>query len=261
MTRFKITNEENLTKELSAKVKNRIEQEARFDRAWFSQPETFDPHKHVMEEERLNRTISLIPPGTSKACDLGFGSGYLSDALIQKGYEVDSVDISKIAIDRYKGKAKTSQDYVPYTKLEDGTYSVVLATDLIAHLPESERRLLISECSRLITPNGRLIISTPLDVQSTDAAERFLSLIQTEFDVITLIPSHHRLWLFLHNFKLFRPFLNKSKKTLSILEAASRYFYENDALTHLIVLAQRRPLYIPPTNPPIERTPKKTVWE
>ncbi|MFN4174223.1 MAG: hypothetical protein ACK4HV_03870, partial [Parachlamydiaceae bacterium] len=114
--------------------------------------------------------------------------------------------------------------------------------------------------ARLIKPDGLLIISTPIDIDSEDAASRFLSLIHTEFDIEEILPSHHALWIRLWRWQFLRPLLNH-KKALVILESISRYLYHDNALSHLIVSAKRRPLFQPPVSPIEERKPKRTVWE
>lgn len=216
--------------------------EAKFEREWLRNPEQFDPNRNIMEQDRIRRTLDAITVPACRACDLGIGAGTLADALIDKGFQIDAIDIASNALKRYKGRARTSQDYAPYTRLDDNTYPLVLACDLIAHLPATEHRLLISELSRLITRSGTLIISTPLDIHSEDAAGRFLSLIHTEFDIEAIIPSHHALWIRLRRWKWFSPLLNNAK-TLSILESISRYIWEDNAISHLIVVAKRRPLF------------------
>lgn len=257
---FKIVKEGDASPKLSTRQKNRVEAEAKFEREWLNNPEQFNPNRNVKEQLRIERTLSLVKPPSGKACDLGLGFGTISDALVEKGYEVDAIDVASNALKHYKGKARASQDYVPYTKLDDNAYSLVVAADLIAHLPETEHRLLISELSRLIKSDGTLIISTPIDIDSEDAAARFLSLVHTEFDIEEILPSHHALWIRLRRFNFLRPILN-NKNVLAALESISRYFYHDNALSHLIVSAKRRPIYIPPSPPVEERKSKRSVWE
>lgn len=257
---FKIVKEDGPSSKPSLRQQNRIAVEARFEREWLQNPEQFNPNRNVKEQERIKRTLNAIRITPCKGCDLGIGYGTLSDALIDKGFEMDAIDVATNALKRYQGQAKTSQDYAPYTKLDDNAYSLVLAADLIANLPESEHRLLISELARLIKPDGTLIISTPIDIDSEDAASRFLSLVHTEFDIEEIIPSHHALWIRLWKWHFLRPLLNQ-KKILTMLEGISRYFYHDNALSHLIVSAKRRPLFVPPAVSIEERKQKRTVWE
>ena len=257
---FKIVKEGDASPKLSSRQQNRIATEARFEREWLTNPEQFNPTRNVKEQERIQRTLNAIHITPCKGCDLGFGYGTLSDALIDKGFEIDAIDVASNALKHYQGKAKTSQDYAPYTKLEDNAYALVLATDLIAYLPETEHRLLISELARLIKLDGTLVISSPIDIDSEDAASRFLSLIHTEFNIEEIIPSHHALWIRLWRWHFLRPLIN-NKRALSLFESISRYFSHDNALSHLIVTAKRRPLYVPPTPPIEERKQKRTVWE
>jgi SAM-dependent methyltransferase len=99
-----------------------------------------------------------------------------------------------------KATLKLIQDYVPRTKLEDNTYDIVISTELIASLPIDDFRLYFSELARLVKTEGSVLISTPLDIQSEDALERFVALVDTEFHVHEWFFSYHYLYLKLCNF-------------------------------------------------------------
>lgn len=64
----------------------------------------------------------------------------------------------------------------------------------------------------------------------------------------------------------FYPFtllLKKSTTLLLMLESISRFFWQEEGISHAIFLAKRRPLFEPPPpdQQPIERRTKKIVWE
>lgn len=261
MSRFPITSAEPAPNRLSVKQKNRLEAEAKFERLWKTNPNQFNPDRNIKEKNRIERTLDAIQISTCKAVDLGLGWGKVSDLLIEKGFEVDGVDISSLALQHYSGKARKINDFIPYTKLEDMSYPLVMALDLIAELPEPDRRLLMSEMGRLVTKDGKVVISTPIDIDAEDAVARFLTLIETEFVIEDIIASFHSLWIRLYRFKLLKPLLRHSEFILRQLESLARFFKQDSAISHLIVVGHRKPLYIPPVDVPTEVKGKKMVWE
>jgi SAM-dependent methyltransferase len=84
--------------------------------------------------------------------------------------------------------------------LQDEAYDAITCLELIAYLPKDEYRLLFSELARLIKPEGTLICSTPIDVDSEDALQRFASLAESEFVIEEWLFSWHKLYLSLRNF-------------------------------------------------------------
>lgn len=234
---------------------NLQEQEAKFERAWLVDPQQFNPNRSArtqVENERLLEALPLMPG--KKALDLGCGFGKVAEALQKGGMIVDAVDIANNALKRLQlPQVNLIQTRFPYTKLSDNTYSLIVASNLIAEIPEKTRRLALSEISRLLTPDGLALLSTPIDITSEDAAARFLSLIETELEIDSLIPSYHAL-------SIQFPFFKHSRPLLSLLESLGHFLYHNQALSHLIVLAHRRPLNRAET-PVVERKTKKSVWE
>lgn len=261
MSRLPITSGKSTPDRLSVKQKNRLEAEGKFERLWKTNPQQFNPDRHIMDKTRIDRIVEAIhlPPG--KGVDLGLGWGKVSDKLIEKGFEMEGVDISSIALDHYEGKARKINDFVPYTKLEDNSYRLVMALDLIAELPDTDRRLLMSEMSRLVTSDGKVVISTPIDIDAEDAIARFLNLIETEFIIEDIVASFHAFWIRLFRYKFLRPIIRNSEFILRQLENLARFLKQDDAISHLIVVGHRKPLYVPPVEVPTELKGKKMVWE
>ncbi len=156
-----------------------------------------------MERERLNRSFALLEEHLSlqgkHVVDLGCGGGIFSRRLRDVEAKVDAVDIAKNALITLESEDTTDikaiHDYVPRTRLEDSAYDLVVCTDLIAHLPNKEHRLFISELARLVKGNGYILCSTPIDIHSEDALKRFSSLAETELQIIRWKLSYHRLFI------------------------------------------------------------------
>lgn len=176
----------------------------RFEELWQRNPKQFDPERNVMEKERIDRTGDLIQRDLhdKRVADLGCGTGALARRLANAGARVDAVDIAKKPLEALEGidNIQTSQSSLPKTLLEDDAYDLVLCTDVIAHLHPHLFRLLMSEMARLVKPDGYVVCSTPLEVQSEGAFERFAALAETEFDTEAWILSHHLFHLRLRNF-------------------------------------------------------------
>lgn len=182
--------------------------QAQFDKMWEQNPEQFNPLRNSMERERLARTWSLIEeffhPLPPLALDLGCGAGVFSERMAQKGINVQAVDISNIALQHLKNKKLADitpiQDFLPFTSLQEKSYPLVVCTEVIAYLPANHYRLLLSELARLAQNHGYVICSTPVDVYSEDATQRFVGLAETEFKIHKVVFSHHRLTIMLKNF-------------------------------------------------------------
>jgi 2-polyprenyl-3-methyl-5-hydroxy-6-metoxy-1,4-benzoquinol methylase len=186
----------------------RREAQAQFDRLWLVEPERLTPLRNCLERERIQRTVTLIeeyvPLRDKKTTDLGCGDGVLARKLSGAGAEVDAVDISSVALKKVNEAALPSihpiQDYVPMTTLKDDSYDLVVSTELIAYLPSDEYRLYFSELSRLVKPEGYIVCSTSLDINSENPLERFVLLAETEIQIEKWVLSYHRLTIRLKDF-------------------------------------------------------------
>jgi 2-polyprenyl-3-methyl-5-hydroxy-6-metoxy-1,4-benzoquinol methylase len=184
----------------------REEIQTRFDRMWQQNPLQFDPLIDCAERERLQRTSLLIKKHVSlegkKIVDLGCGAGALSQILNEAGGIIDAVDVSPIALKRIQEKKlaiKTIQDCLPSTLLKDEVYDLVICTDVIAYLTKRDYRLFFSELARLVKNEGYVVCSTPIDFNSEDALQQFISLAKTELQFLDWIVSFHRIYIALRN--------------------------------------------------------------
>lgn len=298
-------NQSEASPPLSNRKIQRQQCEAKFDRMWLLDPEQFNPERNAREKERLHRVLKLIREFVDvkgkKVVDLGCGYGTLAKYLVEKGAEVDVVDISVNALKRLQDLPHIHplQDYIPYTKLEDDEYDLVISADLIAYLPETEYRLFFSELTRL-TKEGYIVCSTPVDIHSEDALQRFLSYAETELQIEKWVLAHDNLYIIIENFLkapkrfaegthkknwwfqvnstwpvsyfwkgvacLLSPLVHlyeQSTTTLRFLSRISAFLWPEERISHITIIAKRKPLYEPP--PPeiqqVERKAKKMVWE
>lgn len=178
--------------------------QAKFERLWLVDPERFNPLRNCMERERLERTWQLINKHIALSdhphtVDIACAAGVFSRRLRDAGAQVDAVDISENALKKFReadaDKIELKQDTMPETHLPDQGYKLVICTELIAELPREDYRLFFAELSRIIQPDGYLICSSPIDIDSVGGVEKLIELAQSEFDIIEEIASYHALYL------------------------------------------------------------------
>jgi SAM-dependent methyltransferase len=106
-----------------------------------------------------------------RVLDAGCGVGYGSAFLGETARSVLGVDVSGEAIDyartRYGGgRVEFAVDDLQELGRADGEFDVVVAFEVIEHLPHPER--FVSEARRVLKPDGVLVVSTPRVEQGRD---------------------------------------------------------------------------------------------
>ena len=96
-----------------------------------------------------------------RALDLGCGDGRLS-ALLDAGL-LTLADVSTVALERARRRLPQARvvELEPDapTPLEDGSFDLVLCAETIEHVRDVQ--LLLSEIRRVLSPGGRLALTTP----------------------------------------------------------------------------------------------------
>jgi 2-polyprenyl-3-methyl-5-hydroxy-6-metoxy-1,4-benzoquinol methylase len=192
----------------SRKLIRRQEVQAKFEKLWNENPGQFDPQRNAMQKERLKRTLDLILQHSTldgkHVADLGCGNGYFAMRLADAGATVDAVDIAGNALktlNQYPHpKIRVIQDLIPSTTLEDDTYDIVISTEVIGYLSRDDRRLYMAELSRLMKPDGLVICSTGIDINTQDGPQVFGILLETEFQPIEWVFSYHAYFIRLKHF-------------------------------------------------------------
>jgi ubiquinone/menaquinone biosynthesis C-methylase UbiE len=109
--------------------------------------------------ERINELVRRAKPAYS-VLDAGCNDGFLSQALIEAGFKVTSVDISDEAIAKAKEQfgievIKADVNKLPF---EDNEFDVAIAGELLEHLPNPGMGL--AELFRV--SRDRVILSLPI---------------------------------------------------------------------------------------------------
>lgn len=184
------------------------EMQAKFERLWLLDPERFNPLRHCMQRECLERSWQLLIKHMNlvykQVVDIGCGAGVFSRRLRDAGAHVEALDIAENALKHFRkidaDHIHLKQGAIPITPLPDHAYDGIICTELIAELPQEDYRLFFAELARLIKTSGYLICSSSIDIDSVGGVERLLKLAQTEFNILDATASYHALYLRLKRF-------------------------------------------------------------
>ena len=102
--------------------------------------------------------------GMGKILDVGCGDGYITSLFFEKFKDVVGIDISETAIKIAREKnpgvtfAVASCTNLPFS---DESFDTIVASEVIEHLNYNDGKSFLKEARRVLTPKGRIIISTP----------------------------------------------------------------------------------------------------
>jgi SAM-dependent methyltransferase len=112
--------------------------------------------------EKVMAMLSPLLSSSTRLLIVGAGQGALEHRLDLHGILPNRTCAADIRPDKYRGPqgvqcvACDLNERIPYA---DGTFDVVVATEVIEHLDNPQR--LISEAARVLAPGGRVLITTP----------------------------------------------------------------------------------------------------
>ncbi|MCC6141056.1 MAG: glycosyltransferase [Nitrospira sp.] len=116
-------------------------------------------------EHILRRFKMAHPNGTLRILEVGCGRGWLSNLASQYG-TVEGVE-------PVAGVIEHARKMFPHIRFEAGTaetvlrrpdfapYDVVLCSEVIEHVPDPQKRAFLEELTRLLTPDGYVVLTTP----------------------------------------------------------------------------------------------------
>ncbi|OYU81363.1 MAG: methyltransferase [Flavobacterium sp. BFFFF1] len=128
----------------------------------------FEKAYHVVKSIALQNKLSLINAlGKSKGrlLDIGAGTGEFLLTAKKNGWDV--VGIEPNAKAKNTAIAKGAQFVNAESDLDDGDFDIISMWHVLEHVPDVERQ--ISDLSRLVKPNGAVVIAVP-NFKSFDAA-------------------------------------------------------------------------------------------
>jgi ubiquinone/menaquinone biosynthesis C-methylase UbiE len=117
---------------------------------------------------RVNRIISLAGPQTGRRIlDVGCGRGGISFRCAKLGADTVGIDISRDALKLCAESCGREDVEVSLFEFDgrnipfkDATFDAIILSDVAEHVEDDLLHDLIKECSRLLTPGGRLVIHT-----------------------------------------------------------------------------------------------------
>ncbi len=126
----------------------------------------------------LNLAGSVRP---RKILDFGCGTGWVSKALLANGYHVTGIDTSnsliKSAAQSSSGKSQFLTGDCMNLPFCDETFDLVIGIAILHHL-DPERGL--SECCRVMAPNGAILLMEPNKYNPIAAAARVVIPVDTQ---------------------------------------------------------------------------------
>ncbi|MDD5311770.1 MAG: class I SAM-dependent methyltransferase [Dehalococcoidia bacterium] len=105
--------------------------------------------------------------GGKKVCDLGCGTGVLTEKLVKRGADVHAIDISSEAVKKTKerleklpsSKVLVSRMNACATSFDNDTFDIVTGTYILHHMDITKSG---KEISRILKPGGRAVFTEPL---------------------------------------------------------------------------------------------------
>ena len=133
-----------------------------FDLAAATRLQSLETHFWVRERRRRVECLLHDLAATGQyAVDLGCGTGGLLPLLEKRFSQVMAVDAHAILLERAArnpSKAQLFQADICRSTLPSGTFSLIMAMDVIEHVAPDA---LLAEARRLSTPGGLLLLSAP----------------------------------------------------------------------------------------------------
>lgn len=117
------------------------------------------------EFERSSKRMfrAMVPPTPPlRILDVGCGTGLNAAFLAASGHTVIGVDLSQVAIDKFREKGfegfvcdLESQNLPDF----EASFDLVFASEIIEHIADTA--MFLDRLARLLKPNGQLLLSTP----------------------------------------------------------------------------------------------------
>jgi ubiquinone/menaquinone biosynthesis C-methylase UbiE len=164
----------------------------------------WDEMRNIFFSEELRDralTVAGVRPG-EVAADIGAGTGFISEGLIQKGLKVIAVDQSEVMLEELKSRLKSktidcrigNADKLP---IESNHLNYVFANMYLHHVETPSNA--IKEMVRILKPGGKIVI-TDLDKHSHDY----------------LIKEHHDRWMGFKRDDIKKWFLEAGLKNITV---------------------------------------------
>jgi len=127
------------------------------------------------------RVCAMLSGRAGRALDIGCGSGLMTEALIERGWEVWGLDLLESAVAWASAEAEKASwgDRAHYVvgdaeslPFSPATFDTVIAMGVLEYLPDVHR--FVSEVRRVLRPSGLLVVSVPSSIAPYHLAQSVL---------------------------------------------------------------------------------------
>ncbi|MGE0711127.1 MAG: class I SAM-dependent methyltransferase [Planctomycetota bacterium] len=118
-----------------------------------------------------------LPAARGRALDYGAGRGHGVDYLASRGFaEVEAFDVDPDLVSALRGRASAvhaSAAPREWLQAQAGRYDLILAKDVVEHLPHEETLATVGALLGALRPEGRLVVSVPHAVSFSGVYVRY----------------------------------------------------------------------------------------
>ncbi|MHA2356621.1 MAG: class I SAM-dependent methyltransferase [Candidatus Thorarchaeota archaeon] len=140
-------------------------------------------------ETELNELMSLVESG-GHILDAGCGSGVVARALVDNGFQVTGIDISKRMLELAQQRVpKATFEVGDMTELqfEDDSLDGIVSTYAVFHIPRTKHLSLFQDFHRILKKGGALLFSIgSKEIDATDGVWEW-----EEFQSVPMFWSYH----------------------------------------------------------------------
>jgi SAM-dependent methyltransferase len=111
------------------------------------------------ERLRVEATLELVGADISRLLDVGAGDGRLTRCVASRTEHAVALDFSRSALTRATELKMRVQGSVLHLPFSDAIFDVVVATEVLEHLSETDRARAFRELARVCT--GRVLVTVP----------------------------------------------------------------------------------------------------
>ena len=140
---------------MSVKVMEAVSREQRFSDALYTR-------QGEIERSSKRFMRSMVPREQPlDVLDVGCGTGLNASVLNEMGHKVTGVDLSPVAIEKFKNLGFEGHvcDIAAGLPFDAARFDLIYASEVIEHVSDTE--LFMAELARVLKPGGRLMLSTP----------------------------------------------------------------------------------------------------
>ena len=122
---------------------------------------------------RTRHMVKFFPPNPTHIIDIGCGDGFFLEKLTKKGFLVDGIDASSLAIKLCKERLGSFTGHIECCFIEEYkpqySYDLLLCGEVLEHIKDDINFL--KEINRLASMDAILILTVPLDMSLWSKAD------------------------------------------------------------------------------------------